>query len=309
MKSRWIGIISIFTFCIAVLGNGCQSPSDTATSESNQTLAKLEDLSNPNNGRTYDGKIVRYHSRNQVTCGTNPEPEIEIENNKLLETFRVIRLERQNDGLCKKSELTDQVDVEAFEDSHLAAFEGKLHDKILNFGDLDLDNLRTKIVCKLKHGEMLLLDNQWTGAVIMETDQTLIWNSRLDFAQRSPGTGFIFDDPPPGALVQTPTTLEFRTRPDAILRRKGVYQSLHIKIDRPASDLASPSLGYGKRIYPGQIQYFFADYTQEPVSGVSTAPMDGTCFVDQIDPSRVQVVTSGSYDFIQAILKAFQSGI
>jgi hypothetical protein len=294
------------TLAIVVAGNGCQGPSSTSSFENSQALAKLEDLSNPNNGRTYDGKIVTYLSRNQIICDSKAEPELRIENNKILETLRLVQTKALNGGHCEKLELTEHAGIETFEDSQLAVHDGNFYDKVPSFGEILLDNQRTKIVCKLKHGEMLLLDNQWTGAVVMETPNRLLWNSRLDFSLRTSGTGFIFDDPPPGTLFQTPNSFEFRTQPEEILRRPGVYQSLYIKIDRPASDLASPSLAYGKQIYPGQIQYLFADYTQEPIQGVSTSLMDSICFVDQIEPSRIQVISTSKYDFIQPITKALQ---
>lgn len=255
------------------------------------------------NGRTYDGKLIVYQSRQKVTCDNRSTAEITIENDKILNSFRILKNVPSSNGTCYE-EIEQNASVEAFEVSHLAAYDGKINDKVLQLGEVLLDNSHTQIVCKMR--PITLLDNMLSGAVVMDTPQPLLWASRLDFLQRSEKTKFMFDRPPPGQLVQTRTSLEFRTAMASTLVSPGIYQLLHIKISRSYDQAMSPSLDYGKKIYDGTFQYFYADYNQSPVFGVSLGAMPATCFVNNIDLSRVHIDLDSNYDFTQSVIEMIQ---
>lgn len=288
------------------LGNSC-TDSKTRSTPSPSYLASGRGgpWESYGNGRSYDGKLVRYQSRRTVSCDASNPPAVIIENDTDLDTFRVITTTTQANGYCATSERDATGEVDAFATSHLAGFSGHLHDKVLDLDELALDNSRTRIVCKLNLGPLLLLDNQWMGAVVMETPDPKIWDSRLDFAMRSPKSEFLFDRPPRGFLVQTASALEFRTHPEAIALNPGIYQLMYLKIQRPYSDALSPSLNYGRKVYPGKIDFIYFDYTQAVVSGVSIASSPVTCFADVIALDRMQAAANieDPYDFM-AILTA-----
>ncbi len=294
---------------VAIFAIGCDKlnlfPSFGVGSET-QGSSVLENLAGNENGRTYDGKIVAYQSRKNVSCDNKSTPEVLIENNKVLENFRAIKKIPLANGTCDV-QIKNDADVLAFEASQLAAYDGKLNDKILDLTQNPLDNSRTQIVCKMKLGPLALLDNKLSGAVIMNSPDSLVWNSRLDFEQRSQKTKFLFDSPPPGILVQTRSSLEFRTASHSVKVAPGIYELIHIKIQRSNDQALSPSVDYGKKIYDGTFQYMYVDYNQSPIFSVSISAMPSTCFVNNINLEQINFDLDGTYDFTQALLTAMSA--
>ncbi len=301
-SKRYLKIFLSLASCLLlfVFTNACEILSKEGLHDP-EVLA-LKSKATVDNGRTYDGKLIVYQSRQKVSCDNKSTPEITIENDKIQNSFRILKNVPSLNGSCYE-EIEQNAPVEAFEVSHLAAYDGKINDKVLQLGEVQLDNSRTQIVCKMR--PITLLDNMLSGAVVMDTPQTLLWTSRLDFIQRSEKTKFMFDRPPPGQLVQTRTSLEFRTAMASTLVSPGVYQILHIKIDRSYDQAMSPSIDYGKKIYDGTFQYFYADYNGAGF-GVSLGAMPATCFVNDIDLSRVHIDLDSNYDFTQSVIEMVQ---
>lgn len=293
-----------------IFGNAC-SPFGANSSfkvSATDTEKLLADIAPASNGRSYDGKLIQYQSRTQVTCDSQPTPEVLIENDTVAKTFSVTKALPQNNGSCSNSKTTANAEVEAFQYSQLAAFEGRLHDKVLNLGEFALDNRRAKIVCKMNLGPLTMLNTMLSGAVVLETDEPLVWNSRLDFTKGSEKTQFLQNHLAIGSLVQTAKTLEFQTNLNTVILAPSVYQLMHIQIDRSYQSTLSPSISYGKKIYSGRFQYYYSDSTKAVIESVSTAAMESSCFVDDIDPSGIKIDTAAvPYDFTQALLSVFST--
>lgn len=305
-RKRILAMIAGLTALIITLGNGCSPGESNSQNVSSSNLDQvLNDLSHSGgNGRTYDGKLVQFEGRNKILCDSQMISDVTVSSDLLSGVLFIEKRFPKSNGICEIQKNEDRGEVDLFQSSNLATLEGKLLDKKLSVEDLYLDNQRTQIVCKSKFSPLLLLDSQWSGAVVMETDNPLIWNSRLDFVSRGPKTDFIIQNPPSGQLVQTEQKLEFRTISSVIQFKPGVFQMMYIAIDRPKIDALSPSASFGKRIYPGQMQYFYYDRNKEPVESISIAPFESICFVNEISSSRLVWRASSQYDFIQELLRA-----
>lgn len=267
--------------------------------------SKLNGLSASDNGQSYDGKIV-YLGRDKVLCNGQAVSKVQIVGDGLTGHFTSLTRIQQPNGSCLMSSQAD-VNVEEFRSSQLAEHEGKINDMVVKVGDLVLDNLNTRVVCKLDPLPLVLLDNELTGAVIMQSANPSIWNSRLDFKARSQKTDFMYDQPPQGQLIQLASSLEFQTSVTSTNPAAGIKQLLHIKVDRPYVDTLSPSKNFGQKVYPGTFQYFYVNTNPQSPFSVSLSPMPSTCFVDQINQSLLSTDPNQSnFDFNAHLIQLLQ---
>lgn len=291
--------------------NTLNSNDSSASQISNTKNDNFDLLGGSGNGKSYDGKLEIYQSRETVNCNDSIYPKtIIVKTLDLNPTIQVTKKTLTNGQCTNESfQVFENKEVITYPSSQLATFNFGLHDKVINTGEVLLDNKTTKIVCKLNSSPLVLLDNLLTGVVVYSKNSldTTIWNSRLDFTQTTSKTNYLFQNPLYGKLYQNNDNLEFVTESELTELNPFEYQLMHIKIGRSYSDLLSPSMNYGKNTFQGTFQYAYFNFMDSESYSISSNEIPVTCFIDDIKKESLIFQSESSFDFLKTLIGAVSS--